>query len=106
MRGKGAPNDEPTPMVASISRVFLNEHMRWTLQATCSRCLRETVLPLLMGVPVECAGCGVIVKIDPAKTVFRRSEGIGCVQESVRRFRWGEGLLRAIPGAPGRRLVD
>jgi hypothetical protein len=81
-------------MVAIISRIFRNEQMSWTLQATCSVCLRETVAPLLMSVPIRCSGCGLVIKIDPNRTVFRRSEGTGCVREPLRRFRWGFGLLR------------
>ena len=81
-------------MVASISRVFMNEHLRWTLEATCSECLTETVAPLLMGAPPECSGCGAAIKIDPGKTVFRRRRGAGCVEEPLRRFRWGLGILR------------
>jgi hypothetical protein len=87
------------PMVASISRVFMNEQMHWTLQATCSECLSETLAPLIMGVPIECSGCGLVVKIDPGRTVFHRSEGAGHAPESLRRFRWGIGLLRPLPGA-------
>lgn len=87
-------------MVASISRVFMNEQMHWTLQATCSECLRETIAPLIMGVPVQCAGCGLVIKIDPARTVFHRSEGTGHVPERSRRFRWGRGLVRALRGSP------
>ncbi len=81
-------------MIASISRVFMDEQMRWTLQATCSECLCETVVPLGLGAPVHCLGCGVVIKIDPSKTVFRRSKGMGCVQETTRRFRWGTALPR------------
>ena len=86
-------------MVASISRVFMNEQMHWTLQATCSECLRETTAPLVMGVPVHCTGCGLVIKIDPEKTVFHRSEGAGCVREPSRRFRWGLGIVRTSPHA-------
>ena len=92
-------------MEASVSRVFMNEQMHWTLQATCSECLTETISPLNMGVAVLCSGCGLVIKIDPGKTVFRRSEGTGHVREPMRRFRWGQGLLREStpPPPPGRR---
>ncbi len=86
--------DRGRRVIASISRVFMNEQLRWTLQATCSDCLRETVAPLLLGIPVQCVGCGVAVKIDPTKTVFHRSGGTGRVEEVERRFRWGTALLR------------
>jgi hypothetical protein len=88
-------------MVAIISRIFRNEQMHWTLQATCAVCLRETIAPLLMSVPVRCSGCGLLVKIDPTGTVFRRSEGTGCAREPLRRFRWGFGVLRVF--LPGRK---
>ncbi len=91
----------PRP-VASISRIFMNEQRCWTLQATCSACLHETVAPLVMGVPIECDGCGAVLKIDPSKTVFHRSDGSGFVPEPTRRFRWGLGLARSLPGAPPR----
>jgi hypothetical protein len=81
-------------VIASISRVFMNEQMHWSLQATCSVCLSETTAALVMGVPVCCSGCGVIVKIDPRKTVFQRSGGTGRPPEQLRRFRWGTALLR------------
>ncbi len=60
------------PVEAPTSRVFWNEQMHWTLAATCSACCRETVAPLVFGVPVRCAGCGVVLKIDPARTVYHR----------------------------------
>ncbi len=64
-------------MVASVSRIFMNEQMNWTLQATCPECFWETSAPLVMGVPVQCAECGLVVKIDPARTVFHRNKGTG-----------------------------
>jgi uncharacterized protein YceK len=85
--------------IAIISRVFMNEQRCWTLQATCSQCLTETIAPLVMGEPIECSGCGAVVKIDPAKTVFHRSEGAGRASDSTRRFRWGRSLVRSLPGA-------
>jgi hypothetical protein len=91
------------PMIASISRVFMNEQMHWTLQATCSECLSETTTPLVMGVPAQCSGCGLVIKIDPERTVFHRKEGTGYVAEPLRRFRWGLGVVRALPVAVGRR---
>jgi MinD superfamily P-loop ATPase len=84
-------------MVAILSRVFMNEYLRWTLEATCSVCLTETVTPLLMCVPHECSGCGAAIKIDPRKTVFHRARGTGHVEEPLRRFRWGIGVLRELP---------
>lgn len=59
-------------MLASASRVFRDEQMHWTLQATCSICLRETIAPLLMGIPVHCDGCLALIKIDPQRTSFYR----------------------------------
>ena len=58
---------------ARFSRVFMNEQMHWTLQATCAVCLRETTAPLTMGVPVHCVGCGLVMKINPARTTYHRS---------------------------------
>jgi hypothetical protein len=79
---RAAPSIEGSP-----SRVFLNEQMHWTLEATCSACGRETVSPLLIGVPVHCVGCGLVIKIDPQRTVFHRSEGTGYAREPVIRDR-------------------
>jgi hypothetical protein len=84
-------------MVALISRVFMNEALRWTLEATCSECLTETIAPLIIGAPIDCAGCGVAMKIDPRKTDFHRSTGAGRASVPMRRARWGRGLLRALP---------
>src|ERR1700733_12479759 len=84
----------PRAVIASISRIFMNEQMHWTLEATCSECLTETVAPLVMGVPIICFGCGVTVKIDARKTVFHRRQGTGRFQEVPRRFRWGTALPR------------
>ena len=81
-------------MIAMISRIFMNEQMRWTLQASCSECLAETTSPLLIGLPVQCLGCGAVIKIDPERTVFHRSGGAGRVREAFRRFRWGRALPR------------
>ena len=64
-------------MLASVSRVFMNEQMHWTLEATCSGCGGQTTAPLVMGVPVACARCGQVLSIDPTRTVFHRSEGAG-----------------------------
>jgi hypothetical protein len=83
--------------IASISRIFMNEQMHWTLQATCSECLRETTALLITGVPIECEGCGRLIKVDPDRTVFHRTDGTGCAPEPVRRFRWGRGILRPLP---------
>jgi hypothetical protein len=98
-----APNDrslESLPATAILSRIFMNEQRSWTLQATCSACLGETNAPLVMGVPIQCSGCGAVIKIDPRKTVFHRSEGAGHVAEPTRRFRWGVGLVRGVPEPP------
>jgi hypothetical protein len=64
-------------MIANSSRVFLNEQMHWTLRATCSECDRETLGALNMGVPINCDGCGLVIHIDPTRTVFHRGEGTG-----------------------------
>ena len=60
-------------MLASASRVFRNEH--WMIQATCAVCHRETVAALLVGAPVHCDGCAAVLKIDLARTIFRRDAG-------------------------------
>lgn len=70
-----------TQVIASISRIFLDERMHWTLQATCAVCLAETLGPLLMGIPIRCGGCEAVIKIDPSRTVFHRSEGTGHARE-------------------------
>jgi hypothetical protein len=62
------------PMLASVSRIFMNEQMHWTLEATCSGCGGDTIAPLVMGVPILCSRCGVALSIDADRTVFRRSE--------------------------------
>jgi hypothetical protein len=74
----GAWRDYVEPkMIAHSSSVFLNEQMHWTLRATCSACERETVGALNMGVPVNCGGCGLVIQIDPSRTVFHRGESSG-----------------------------
>jgi hypothetical protein len=78
----------PKYMLASASRVFMNEQMHWTLQATCSACHRETIAPLTMGVAVHCAGCRLEIKIDPGRTIFHRNQGTGYAREPFRRRRW------------------
>jgi DNA-directed RNA polymerase subunit RPC12/RpoP len=60
-------------MIATESRIFMNELLQWTLQATCVSCSRETRLLLHMGVVAYCAHCGARIQIDPAKTTFHRS---------------------------------
>jgi hypothetical protein len=59
-------------MLASSSRVFMDDQMHWKLQATCSKCGQQTIAPLLMGIPVRCDGCDALIKIDPLRTAFRR----------------------------------
>jgi hypothetical protein len=61
-------------MVASVSRVFRNEH--WTLQATCAVCHRETIAPLLVGAAVHCDGCFAVIKIDLERTIFHRDQDV------------------------------
>ena len=84
-----APAPSPTVLVpsaeASTSRVFLNEQMHWTLEATCAVCRRQTVAPLLIGTPIHCVGCGLAIKIDPGRTIFHRSEGTGYAREPMLR---------------------
>jgi ribosomal protein S27E len=70
-------------MEASVSRVFMNEQMHWTLQATCSACLHETVAPLNMGVPIHCVGCSRVITIEPGRTIFRRCEGTGYARDPI-----------------------
>jgi hypothetical protein len=61
-------------MLASASRIFRDDQMHWTIRATCSVCLRETVAPLLMGYPVHCDGCSALIKIDLQRTIFHGSK--------------------------------
>lgn len=60
-------------VIASASRVFRDAQTHWTLQATCSSCLRETIAPLLVGIPVRCDGCDTLIRIDVRRTLFHRS---------------------------------
>jgi hypothetical protein len=60
-------------MLATSSRIFRDDQMHWTLQATCAGCLYETTAPLIMGIPVHCERCASVIKIDPSRTLFRRN---------------------------------
>ncbi len=64
-------------MIALTCRIFMNEQLQWTLQATCSDCGWETTAPLHMGVAVHCAQCGARIRIDMEKTIFHRKSGSG-----------------------------
>jgi ribosomal protein S27E len=60
-----------------LSRIFMNEQLQWTLQATCSGCAHETTASLHMGTGVQCTACGAPIHIDPETTVFHRAGGSG-----------------------------
>jgi hypothetical protein len=64
-------------MIASACRIFMNEQLHWTLQATCSCCARESAAALHMGLAIHCPHCDTPIEIDPAKTVFHREAGSG-----------------------------
>ena len=59
------------------SRIFMNEQLQWTLQATCLGCAYEASTPLHMGAGVHCPSCGAPIHIDPETTVFHRAGGSG-----------------------------
>ena len=64
-------------LIAIACRIFMNEQLQWTLQATCSVCQAETTLALHMGVLARCDRCHALIKIDPRSTVFHRASGSG-----------------------------
>jgi hypothetical protein len=64
-------------MDAVTCRIFMNEQLRWTLQATCSVCSGSITAALHMGVEVHCSGCGARVTINPAMTTFHNDHASG-----------------------------
>jgi ribosomal protein S27E len=52
-------------MIAAAYRIFMNDQMQWTLEATCSDCSCQTTAPLHMGVAVHCVRCAARILVEP-----------------------------------------